>query len=629
MSKTTTPYGTWNSAITPQMLAGSKHLNDVFWDTDGKTLVWSERRGAKTILLGKHQDEATYELTDESASIGGRVLYGGGEFTIHNGMIYCVNEGRISKMALNAGHPEAIIPPFGGAAAPKVSPDGQWVAFVHTSEDKDVLAIVDSRGEHWPQKLFSGSDFVMQPTWHPSGKYLAYIVWNHPKMPWNGTELRVMALEHNEGQDLPQPIGEQVIAGGHEIAIFQPEFSPDGRYLAYITDEDGWGHLCLYDLESQDYNQLTGGTAEHGRPAWIQGLRTFGWTQDSSAIYYLRSQNGATSVWMYDLDHETALQIHDLDPYTDIQQIAVSPDREALAMIASAPNIPPRILTYNMEDGLRVVHRATTERIPQEYYPDTQHISWQGHDRELAHGIYHPPQNPEFTNDGAAPLMVLVHGGPTSQRSLAFDIEVLYFTSRGYGVLQVNHRGSTGYGKAYMNKHKGNWGVYDVQDSISGAQHLIDEGLAHAGKIVIMGGSAGGYTVLQALVEHPGFFRTGVCSYGIANQFSLVLDTHKFEARYNDWLLGSLPEAATIYRERSPLFHAQKIKDPLIIFQGAKDKVVPQNQSDQIVAALRRNNTPHEYHIYEQEGHGFRRPETKVDFYQKVERFLLQHVIYA
>ena len=628
MKSSPAAFGTWVSPIKPQMLATTNELNDVLWDTDGETLVWSERRGAQTFLVTKRGSDAIRDLTDGTEAIGGRVLYGGGEFTVQNGLVYFVAQGRLHRMALDGGISNAITPKFGGAASPKVSADGKWIAFVHTYDGEDVLAIVDSEGLFWPQKLASGSDFVMQPAWHPDGSKLAYITWNHPNMPWNGTELRILSLETND-HNLPFVTQEEIIAGHKDIAIFQPEFSPDGRYLAYISDEDGWGHLTVYDLDTGEHSQLTGGTAEHGSPAWVQGIRTFGWTQDSSAIYYIRSQNGRSSVWMYDREHETALQIHALDPYSRFRQIAISSERETIAALVSSPQIPARIVTFNTEVGLQVMRRATTEQIPSSYCSNVETISWQGHDGESVHGLYHAPKNPEYSGTGQPPLMVMVHGGPTSQRWVDFDLEVLYFTSRGYAVLQVNHRGSTGYGKAYMNKHAGNWGIYDVQDSITGAQFLVDKGLADPNKLVIMGGSAGGYTVLQALVDAPGFFRAGVCSYGIANQFSLVLETHKFESRYSDWLLGPLPESAEKYRDRSPIFHAKNIQDAVILFQGSEDKVVPQNQSDQIVAVLRRNGVPHEYHIYEGEGHGFRKPETRIDFYQKVERFLLQHVIYS
>ena len=196
-------------------------------------------------------------------------------------------------------------------------------------------------------------------------------------------------------------------------------------------------------------------------------------------------------------------------------------------------------------------------------------------------------------------------------------------------MLQVNYRGSTGYGRAYRDKLKGNWGIYDVQDSVSGAQALARDGLVDESKMVIMGGSAGGFTVLKTLEDYPGVFKAGACLYGVANQFTLAADTHKFEARYLDTLLGPLPEAAEIYRERSPVFFADKIQDPIIVFQGEEDKVVPKNQSDEIVAALRRNGVPHEYHIYPGEGHGFRKSETIEQFYTTLERFLKTYVIFG
>ena len=243
--------------------------------------------------------------------------------------------------------------------------------------------------------------------------------------------------------------------------------------------------------------------------------------------------------------------------------------------------------------------------------------------------MFYEPVLREDMPAGKPPLIVNVHGGPTSQRTADYYSEVQFFTTRGYAVLQVNHRGSTGYGKVYMDMHRGNWGVYDVIDSISGVNHLAEAGQIDRSKTVIMGGSAGGFTVLQSLVEHPGFYRAGICSYGVSNQFGLLMDTHKFEERYTYWLLGELPEAADLYRQRSPLFHADEIVDPLIVFQGTDDVVVPQDQSDLIVASLKRRAIPHEYHLYQGEGHGWRRPDTIAAYYSAIERFLLQHVIYA
>jgi dipeptidyl aminopeptidase/acylaminoacyl peptidase len=204
-----------------------------------------------------------------------------------------------------------------------------------------------------------------------------------------------------------------------------------------------------------------------------------------------------------------------------------------------------------------------------------------------------------------------------------------FFTSRGFAVLWVNYRGSTGYGKAYMNKLQHNWGLYDVEDSATGAAYLVEQGLADGDKIIIKGGSAGGFTVLQSLIEKPGFYKAGVCLYGVSNQFLLAMETHKFEERYTDSLLGPLPQAADLYRERSPVFQADQIVDPIIVFQGADDVVVLPNQSEAIVASLKRRGVPHEYHLYEGEGHGFRRPETLDHYYTTLLKFLMQYVLYA
>lgn len=628
MSKERKAFGLWDSPITPQMIGDSIRINDVLWDSDGETIVWSESRGKQGVLVAKRGQEAIRDLTDSSFSPAGRVGYGGATFTVHDGQVYFVSNGRIYKTALAGGMPKAITPKFGGAAIQQVSPDGKWLIFAHTYEDKDVLAIVDTDGEMWPQKIASNSDFVMQATWHPEGNQIAYIAWNFPQMPFNGTELRLISLDY-DARGVPFAAEEKTVIGDTETAIFQPEFSPDGKYLAYASDATGWSHLYLYDLASGEHTQITGGEIEHAMPAWVQGLHMYAWTDDSSAIYYIRHQNVHYSVWTYDLAQQTSLRVRDLDTYTYFTHLSISPKGEKLAMLAASSSIPTRVITYDAETGVQVARRSTTESLEGDYLSACEPISWQVHDGGRSHGLYYAPKNPAYEGIGQPPLMVLVHGGPTSHRSATFDMEVQFFTSRGFAVLQVNHRGSTGYGKAYMNKHDGGWGVYDVQDSITGAQYLAGSGLADSSKFVIMGGSAGGYTVLQALVDEPRFFKAGVCSYGISNQFLLAMDTHKFESRYSDWLLGALPEAAETYHDRSPIFHADKIQDAIIVFQGTDDKVVPKNQSDLIVAALRRRGVPHEYVVYEGEGHGFRKAETKVDFYNKTIAFLKQYVIFT
>jgi dipeptidyl aminopeptidase/acylaminoacyl peptidase len=256
-------------------------------------------------------------------------------------------------------------------------------------------------------------------------------------------------------------------------------------------------------------------------------------------------------------------------------------------------------------------------------------VNWSAPDGTKVWGNYYAPTNPNFKADGPPPLLVMIHGGPTTQYTSAYDARAQFFATRGFAVLGVNYRGSTGYGRQYMNALKGQWGILDVEDAMGGAQHLVDTGRANQDKLIIMGGSAGGYTVFQALTDFPGFFAAGISMYGITNLFSLTASTHKFESHYNDSLLGVLPKDAQLFRDRSPFFKAHKLTDPIAIFQGAKDVVVPKDQADVMVQKLKSRNVPHIYHVYENEGHGWRQAETIDHFYKTALNFLETYVVYT
>ncbi len=622
-------YGLWKSPITASSLARGLSFSDVAWDQDG-SLVWRESRSDRSVLVLQPADGQAFRDLNSEFNVRASVGYGGGDFTVSQGYAYFVEakSGRIYRQSTSTGLPTPITPAFGGAADPTVSPNGQYLLYVHTYERQDSIALVDCEGENWPIKLISGDDFYMQPCWHPNSRNIAWIAWNHPQMPWDGTRLMLGKLEPCS-QGLLNLVDVMTITGDEQTAVFQPQFSPDGRYLAYVTDPDGWWHLYIYDLETGERIVLTGGEAEHAVPAWIQGLRTYTFSAEGNSIYFLRNQDGFMGLWRVDLATKQKDKIRLGAEYTWLSQLSIAPEGERVALIASGGRVPSRIVTYNALGKSRIRRRSLPEDLPPKTYALPQPITWNGMDGETVHGLYYSPNSEKFEGVGLPPLMVLIHGGPTGQRGAAFDGQAQFFTSRGWAVLQVNYRGSVGYGRAYRNKLRGNWGIYDVQDAVSGAKDLISEGQIDENKIVIMGGSAGGFTVLKALEDYPSFFKAGICLYGVANQFTLVADTHKFEERYSDSLLGSLPEAADIYRERSPVFYADKIKDPIAVFQGEDDKVVPQSQSDEIVAALRRNGVPHEYHLYPGEGHGFRKTETIEKFYTAVEKFLQQYVIFA
>ncbi len=620
-------YGLWDSPISPVSLARGLSFSDVAWDASG-TLVWREGRSDRNVLVIQPPDGQAPRDLNSDFGVRARVGYGGGDFTVDRGQVYFVEaiSSRLYRQALAAGAARPITPAFGQAAAPALSPDGRWLLYIHSYENQDALAVVDSEGKYWPARLHSGHDFYMQPCWHPDGTRIAWVAWDHPNMPWDGTTLYLGQLAGGEAS-LPSMQDVTPIAGDEKTSIFQPQFSPSGRWLAYVSDQSGWWQIYLYDLEQGTHHQLTQAQAEHGEPAWVQGVRTFSFAPDGKSIFFLRSQEAVQSLWKVELESGKEQQVP-LPAYGGLMQLAISPNGEQIALIASGSSIPARVITCDPGGSVHVLRRSSAEDLPSEAYSTAQHITWKSMDDGLAYGLYYAPANPAFQAEGQPPLVVLIHGGPTGQRVAGFSATAQFFASRGYAVLDVNYRGSAGYGRAYRNQLRSNWGVLDVQDAVSGARHLADQGLADADRLVIMGGSAGGYTVLKALQDYPGFFKAGVCMYGVANLFNLAADTHKFEAHYLDLLIGPLPQAADLYHKRSPIFFPEKLCDPMIIFQGEIDVVVPRSQSDDVVASLQRRGVPHEYHLYPGEGHGFRKSENIEHMYKSIERFLRQWVIF-
>jgi len=623
-------FGLWSSPVSSAALAASLRLGEPAWDSDGQTLAWVEGRSDRGVIVTQGPDErATRDLTSD-ISVRAFVGYGGGDFTLAHGAAYFVGQAdqRIYRQELAGGSARPISPAFGAASTPVVSPDGKWVAYVHTYEDVDSVAVVDSHGKHWPQRLGEGRDFYMQPAWHPSGERLCWVEWDHPNMPWDSTELKVATLAFPEG-GLPIVAATEVVAGGPEISIFQGHFSRDGRSIVYVSDESGWGHLYRRDLSSGAVTQLTSGEFEFGTPAWGHGMRTFTQTA-SGTLVGVRQRAGFHTLVAINPAGEVRDLGHLHPGYSSFNGIAAAPNNEKVAVIATGGKQPPRVVVFDLADeSASVRRRSDSESYAKAALSEPQPVSWTSFDGEQAHGLYYPPASETFEGSGAPPLIVLVHGGPTSQVTANWAPNAQYFATRGYAVLQPNYRGSTGYGRQYMLKLRQSWGIYDVQDAKFGAQSLAERGLADGTRLVIMGGSAGGFTVLQSLCEIPGFYKAGICLFGVANQFTLASDTHKFEARYLDSMLGPLPEAAAVYKERSPIFHAHKIKDPIAVYQGEIDRVVPREQSDSIVASLKSRGVPHEYTVYPGEGHGWRKSETIDAFYKSVEAFLKTHVLYA
>ena len=621
-------FGLWDSPVTTDMLAGQKRLNDVKWSREGRWLVWAEGRGAQGVLLAQPFGQAAREVSG-NVNVRGAVGYGGGEFDVHHDFVVFVGDGRLWRAGLAGGAPKPITPAMGlDLAAPTISPDGRWVVYVFSDGKHDGLGVVDAHGKQWPQKIVVGADFYMQPAFSHDGSRLAWVAWDQPNMPWDGTRLEVADV-------VISPTGfrlgdVEVLAGGPSVAVQQPVFSPDGRYLAYISDEPKMSHVFLRSMADGMAVQLTQSDADYSGPAWVQGLRYLAWAADSTTLIACRNDRGVSTLVALSLEgRETELPAAPTYEWVGQPSVSIAGD---IAFIGSASRIPPRVVT--LVEGLtpQVNARATAETVASGDLSSLDRVHWTVEGKSVTtqvFGNYYPPANPRFEGHGKPPAIVMIHGGPTTQATATYNARNQFFATRGFALLAVNYRGSTGYGRHYQDALYGNWGVADVEDAVSAAKYLGEAGLADPSKIVIMGGSAGGYTVLQCLTDHPGVFKAGVCMYGIANLFTLAMGTHKFEAAYNDMLFGALPEAADVYRERSPIFKADRISDALAVYHGAEDRVVPIDQAELIVAALKRRGVPHEYHKYDNEGHGWRRPENIDHFYSTLLDFLKQHVLFA
>ena len=621
-------FGTWSSSISAKSLAANNRFLDVIWNRDGTTLVWLESRSGQTSLVIKRDGDSLREITEPDESIRGRIGYGGGELAVgQNFAVYSGRDGRLFRRSLDGGGARPITPGYGAAAAAAISPDGHWLVYVQSYEDADGLLLVDAGGEMLPRRLFGATDFVMQPVWHPAGTGAAFVGWDFPAMPWDSATLYLAQVEQDQS-GVPTFGEVKAIAGGNDVSCMQPQFSPDGQKLAFVSDEAGWWQLYVLALASGEITQITGDAAEYGQPAWVQGQRMYGW-HDNQTIYALRSGESHTTLRRIDVNSRENTTVKGLEVYTHLRQLSLTPGGQ-IALLVSSSVIPERVITFDPVSGeMMVQRRSATENQPPETLSRAQNVTWTDEDGGEAHGLFYAPASTRFEGIGLPPLIVYVHGGPTSQVRADYHPEAQFYATRGYALLYVNHRGGTGYGKAYKDMHRGAWGVWDVRDAASGAEYLAAAGLVDPEKRVIYGGSAGGYTVLQSLVDMPGFWSAGVCLYGVSNQFTLVSASEfKFESQYSYTLLGHLPEAAAVYRDRSPVFHADKIVDPVILFQGDEDNVVPQAQSDTIVEVLKARGVPYEYHVYAGEGHGWRKPDTIEHFYRAALGFMETYVLY-
>ena len=465
------------------------------------------------------------------------------------------------------------------------------------------LVAIPLDGSRTITTLASSADFYSNPRISPDGTQISWLCWRHPQMPWDGTELWL--AEYNGGR----PHNSHKVAGGPNESIFQPQWSPGGQ-LYFVSDRSNWWNIYRLNSDGTDIN-ICPINAEFATPQWVFGMSTYGFV-DADTIACCYTQNSRWQLATIDLNSGT-LNNHSSD-YTDIS--ALHAHNGSAYFIAGSPFSAPQLA--QLKSGkITALYGDRPLPFDSGYLSAPQAIRYPSSSESHAQAIYYPPANPDYSAaaNERPPLMVMCHGGPTAAANTSLNLKAQFWTSRGFAVLDVNYHGSTGFGRRYRDRLKGNWGLCDVDDVVNGAAHLAEQQLADPERMAIRGGSAGGYTVLAALTFHN-TFKAGASLYGIGDLEMLAQDTHKFEARYMDSLVGPYPETQAVYQERSPIHHIEQLNSPVIFLQGLDDKVVPPNQAEAMIAALNNKKVANAYVPFMGEGHGFRKAENIIRAYE-------------
>ena len=607
----TVPYGSWQSPISSDLIVSeSVRLSDVV--IDGRDTYWIEMRpseGGRNVIVRCTSDRQIADVTPQDFNSRTRVHeYGGRSFTADQAAVFFSNfsDQHIYLQKPNTD-PTPIVTGKGRCFADIIlDPLHQGLICVcedHGSgptETMNTLIRLDLTGEGETGNpklniLASGCDFYASPSLSPDGSQLAWLSWNHPGMPWDGTELWVGKLGQNGVLSETKKV-----AGGRNESIFQPQWSPDGT-LFFVSDRTNWWNL--YRWRENEITPVIGMDAEFGMPQWVFGMSTYGF-ESAQRIICAYNRKGR---WQLAQINLVSGKLKDIEtPYTDISYLRASPDRAVF--VGGSATEPASIVKLDItSQTLEVLRRSSRSAIDPAYISIPATIEFPTTRGQTAHAFYYAPQNKDFkapTGD-RPPLIVISHGGPTAATTDSLKPGIQYWTSRGIAVLDVNYGGSTGYGRAYRKRLDGNWGVVDTHDCVNGAKYSVEAFGSDPNRLVIRGSSAGGYTTLCALVFHD-VFKAGASYYGVSDLEALTRETHKFEAHYLDQLIGAYPECRDLYVSRSPIHQAENLSCPVIFFQGLEDKVVPPSQAEGMVEILKGKKLPVAYIVFDKEQHGFR-----------------------
>ncbi len=628
------PYGSWKSPITSDLIVSATvGLGQIA--LDGDDVYWVELRpseAGRNCVVRRTPDGRVSDVTPQGFNARTRVHeYGGGDFAVRDGVVYFANfsDQRVYRQRSETA-PRPITPEKSYRYSDFHLDARRGLIFAvredHTDEGREAVNTIvtlnaeGSGNEDGGRVLASGNDFYSSPRLSPDGKQLAWLTWNHPNLPWDGCELWVGEL--NEDGALG---GSRRVAGGGEESIFQPEWSPSGT-LHFVSDRSNWWNIYRLN-EDGSAEAVYEAAAEFALPQWLFAMSTYAFA-DADRIVCAYTRGGDWSLASLDT-RSKRLEPFEL-PYTDITYVRAGGG--CALFRAGTPTERAAIVELDLATRrTRVLRRASEIVVNPDYISTPRAVEFPTEGGRTAHAFYYAPRNPDFAapEGELPPLLVKCHGGPTAASSSMLRLDTQYWTSRGIAVLDVNYGGSTGFGREYRQRLNGEWGVVDVDDCANAVKYLAERGEADAARCVITGGSAGGFTTLNALTFRD-TFRAGASHFGISDLTVFVGDTHKFESRYLERLVGPYPDRADLYRERSSINFTDRLSCPVIFFQGLEDKVVPPNQAELMVEALRGKRLPVAYVAFEGEQHGFRKAENikraldgELYFYSRVFNFPL------
>jgi len=600
----TKPCGTWESPITSEMLVGGAvRLGEIV--VDGDDVWWAETRpdeGGRTVLVRNGTDQ-----TDQNINVRTLVHeYGGSAWRVRNGVLVYSQYSdqrlyRLDKLGNSIPlTPEPEIQQSYRYADGRITNNENWYVCVrelHASsaeEPSNEIVAVPLDGSQQIRVLVSGPDFVSSPRVSKEGDQIAWVQWNHPNMPWDDTQLCIASLDE-------MLLSNQKVIKSQAESFFQPEWDDQGN-LHVVSDRNNWWNLFRVDQSTNeiDLTALTNIEAEIGLPQWVFGQSRYAFVGDQ--IWFVYRKAGIDRLAILSLDGQ--FERIEIDA-TEIESVVNYQD--GIVATVSSWKAESSVMSITRE-GIRPLSKIRDLNIDESWFPIPQTFTYQTSDSEEAHALFYPPTNPEYeiNEKEKPPLIVLAHGGPTAAARRQLQLAITYWTSRGFGVADVDYRGSTGYGRAFRNRLHDSWGLADVEDCVAVAKYLVAQKKVDKNKLAIKGGSAGGFTVLAALTFHD-TFTAGASRYGIADLAILAKDTHKFESRYLDRLVGKWPEDEETYRQRSPIHHIEQLSTPMVILQGSEDPIVPPNQAHLMAQKLKENDIPHALIEFSDEGHGFRK----------------------